>query len=341
MPHAHALRDNWCPQTAKRDPAFCAPAPADRRPPRRPPPAARYPPLPPASRVFTPPLPVTHFPHVFCQSRHPPLIWSTQPGMSTGGVDDAVTAISVVVYTIHAPPPGHNISFFIAQQRLAPLPIYTKPVPNDILPLYMFVPPDLHKSTGRTIGYACFILDTLDDLPDPDLILKDHDYCVVLWNDDRNKHSYEEIAKLLADLTRDDTAELTPAARDGPHVDTSGLGVTMRRAHDTFEFRKQVLSVITKREVLAKKKFEAAADPEGDDSFARAHKLAVVGHLANVYHRVVDDYLFVDRREAKTSIGYFALQLLTVPSASVHPVRNHKLVSRILAIISAFFLNQI
>jgi E3 ubiquitin-protein ligase UBR1 len=42
-----------------------------------------------------------------------------------------------------------------------------------------------------------------------DLILKDH-YCVVLWNDD--KHSYEEITKLLADLTRisrDDTDELT------------------------------------------------------------------------------------------------------------------------------------
>ncbi|KAJ7201718.1 hypothetical protein GGX14DRAFT_400036 [Mycena pura] len=143
------------------------------------------------------------------------------------------------------------------------------------------------------------------------------------------------------------------AARDGPHVDTSGLGVTMRRAHDTFEFRKQVLSVITKcfldltvsclcpaRGACKEKsvtEFEAAADPEGDDSFARAHKLAVVGHLANVYHRVVDAYLFVDRREAETSIGYFALQLLTVPSASVHPVRNHKLVSRILAIISAFF----
>ncbi|KAJ7199573.1 hypothetical protein GGX14DRAFT_661379 [Mycena pura] len=198
----------------------------------------------------------------------------------------------------------------------------------------MFVPPDLHESTGRPIGYAGFILDTLDDSqsPDPDLILKDHDYCVVLWNDD--KHSYEEIAKLklLADLTRDDTAELTPAARDGPHVDTSGLGVTMRRTHDIFEFRKQVLSVITKCFLDL---------TEAILLLSRAHKLAVVGHFANVYHRVVDAYLFVDRREAETSIEYFALQLPTVPSASVHLVRNHKLVSRILAIISAFFLNQI
>ena len=37
------------------------------------------------------------------------------------------------------------------------------------------------------------------------MILKDHDYCVVLWNDD--KHLYEEIIKLLADLTRNISRE--------------------------------------------------------------------------------------------------------------------------------------
>ncbi|KAJ7086018.1 hypothetical protein B0H15DRAFT_844990 [Mycena belliarum] len=75
-------------------------------------------------------------------------------------------------------------------------------------------------------------------------------------------------------------------------------------------------------------------------SLSREHKLAIAGHFANVYHRVVDAYLLVDR-EAETSIKYFALQLFTVPSASAHVVRHHRLVSRILAIIGAFFTNQI
>ncbi|KAJ7596572.1 hypothetical protein C8J56DRAFT_850021 [Mycena floridula] len=70
------------------------------------------------------------------------------------------------------------------------------------------------------------------------------------------------------------------------------------------------------------------------------HKLAVAGHFATVYHRVIDAYLLVDR-EAETSIKYFALQLFTVPSVAAHIVRNHKLVSRLLAIITAFFTNQI
>lgn len=64
------------------------------------------------------------------------------------------------------------------------------------------------------------------------------------------------------------------------------------------------------------------------------------GHFANVYHRVIDAYLLVDR-EAETSIKYFALQLFTVPSVALHIVRNHKLVSRLLAIITSFFSNQI
>ncbi|KAF7982421.1 hypothetical protein HWV62_28541 [Athelia sp. TMB] len=75
-------------------------------------------------------------------------------------------------------------------------------------------------------------------------------------------------------------------------------------------------------------------------TLSRLHKLAVAGHFANVYHRVVDAYLLVDR-EAETSIKYFALQLFTVPSVALHIVRHHNLASRLLAIITCFFTNQI
>ncbi|KAJ7758417.1 hypothetical protein B0H14DRAFT_3598370 [Mycena olivaceomarginata] len=174
-----------------------------------------------------------------------------------------------------------------------------------------------------------------------------------------------------------DSTHLLEIAHSLSQID---LGVTMRRAHDTF--REQVVGVITEwlldltrsrlvqdtlvlREVLAKellaqartKLMHHAEIPNRTRidclfldhtklwkrprlalketyaailSVSRDHKLAIAGHFANVYHRVVDAYLL-----------YFALQLFTVPSASAHIVRNHKLVSRILAIISAFFTNQI
>ncbi|KAI9059537.1 hypothetical protein FKP32DRAFT_1596096 [Trametes sanguinea] len=70
------------------------------------------------------------------------------------------------------------------------------------------------------------------------------------------------------------------------------------------------------------------------------HKLAIASHFASVYHRIIDAYLLTDR-EAETSIKYFALQLFTVPSVSLYIVRHHNIVSRLLAIISAFFTNQI
>ncbi|TDL22308.1 hypothetical protein BD410DRAFT_256866 [Rickenella mellea] len=70
------------------------------------------------------------------------------------------------------------------------------------------------------------------------------------------------------------------------------------------------------------------------------YKLAVAVHFANVYHRIIDSYLLVDR-EAETSIKYFALQLFTVPSVAEHIVRRHSIISRLLAIITAFFTNQI
>ncbi|KAJ7726568.1 hypothetical protein DFH07DRAFT_1000781 [Mycena maculata] len=312
----------------------------------------------------------------------------------------------------------------------APQRAYTRPISDEIPPVANYphrmpISPELRESMARTIGYALdFILDTLAASPDEpsvpasegevrlqasaDPLLKEH-YCVVLWNDD--KHSYEEVATLLQDLThvsRGDAVELTRAVdEDGRAVVATGadvthlfdiaqaltqidLGVTMRRAYDTF--REQVVGVIIEwlldltrsrlgpdllvlREVLAKELMSPprtkiphhAEIPNRTRldclfldhtklwkkprltlketyasilSLSREHKLAVAGHFANVYHRVVDAYLLVDR-EAETSIKYFALQLFTVPSASVHIVRNHKLVSRILAIISAFFTNQI
>ncbi|KDQ52976.1 hypothetical protein JAAARDRAFT_197766 [Jaapia argillacea MUCL 33604] len=70
------------------------------------------------------------------------------------------------------------------------------------------------------------------------------------------------------------------------------------------------------------------------------HKLAIASRFANVYHRVIDAYLLVDR-EAETSIKYFALQLFTVPSIALHIVKEHNLIVRLLNIITAFFTNQI
>lgn len=46
-------------------------------------------------------------------------------------------------------------------------------------------------------------------------------------------------------------------------------------------------------------------------------------------------------REAETSIKYFALQLFTVPTVASHIVTRHRLIHRLLAIIQAFFTNQI
>ncbi|KAJ7650236.1 hypothetical protein FB45DRAFT_986384 [Roridomyces roridus] len=310
---------------------------------------------------------------------------------------------------------------------------YAKPISDDIPPVANYpnrmpITQELRDSMGRTVGYALdFVLDTLNLSPDDpsvpnteaevrlqptgDPMHRDpiEHYSVVVWNDD--KHSFEEITKLLMDLThlsRDHAVEMChDIDENGREVILTGsdvthllevaqaisqidLGVTMRRAYDTF--REQTVAVIIEwlldltrsrlgpdllvlREVLAKEllsqpRTKFLSHPEVANrtrldclfldhtklwkkprlnlketyasilSLSRDHKLAVAGHFANVYHRVVDAYLLVDR-EAETSIKYFALQLFTVPSASVHIVRNHKLISRILAIISAFFTNQI
>ncbi|KAJ4473358.1 hypothetical protein C8J55DRAFT_562876 [Lentinula edodes] len=310
------------------------------------------------------------------------------------------------------------------------------PQPVKHYPYRVSVPPELRELMNRTVGYALdFILDTLDFSPDDpsvpsneadlrlqpsaDPMMKDQ-YCIMIWNDD--KHSFDEVIKLLCDLTGRTREEASESAH---RIDENGrdlvemgtevprlleiaqsisqidLGVTMRRAYDTF--REQVASVIIEwlldltqsrlgtdtlvmREVIA----EELLSPRKRDNhssygysaqslhsltdvpnptrldhlflshtrlwkrprlslkeiytsvltISRDHKLAVAGHFARVYHRVIDAYLLVDR-EAETSIKYFALQLFTVPSVASHIVRHHKLITRLLAIITSFFTNQI
>lgn len=130
---------------------------------------------------------------------------------------------------------------------------------------------------NRTVGYALdFLLDTLDYSPDEpsvpsneadlrlqssaDPMMKDQ-YCVILWNDD--KHSFDEVIKILCDMTNRSREEASELAN---RIDENGrevidmntnvtrlleiaqaitqidLGVTIRRAYDTF--REQVAAVI-------------------------------------------------------------------------------------------------
>lgn len=204
----------------------------------------------------------------------------------------------------------HNVSFFIAQQPggccdcgdveawRIPLECPHHPAPEheldatpkssakslsqEIQPVKDYphrasVPPELHETMRRTVGYALdFVLDTLDYSPDEssvpaneadlrlqpsaDPMMKDQ-YCVVLWNDD--KHSFQEVIKLLRDMTNRTQEEASLVAH---RIDENGrevidmntnvtrlletaqaitqidLGVTIRRAYDTF--REQVLDVI-------------------------------------------------------------------------------------------------
>ncbi|KAG7090500.1 hypothetical protein E1B28_009613 [Marasmius oreades] len=302
-------------------------------------------------------------------------------------------------------------------------------------PYRVSVPPELRETMNRTVGYALdFVLDTLDYSPDEpsvpsneadlrlqpsaDPMMKDQ-YCVIIWNDD--KHSFDEVIKLICDLTgrsREEATEMTQRidenGREMVEMSTDvsrllemaqniaqiDLGVTIRRAYDTF--REQVASVIIEwlvdltqsrlgtdtlilreiiaEEMLSPRRRENASYPHNAQTLlalhdirdptrldclflshtrlwkkprlslkeiytailtlGRDHKLAIAGHFARVYHRVIDAYLLVDR-EAETSIKYFALQLFTVPSVATHIVRTHKIITRLLAIITAFFTNQI
>jgi len=66
----------------------------------------------------------------------------------------------------------------------------------------------------------------------------------------------------------------------------------------------------------------------------------LASHFANVYHRIIDSYLLVDR-EPETSIKHFTPHLFTVPSIALHIVRQHNIINRLLSIIDSFFTNQI
>ena len=129
----------------------------------------------------------------------------------------------------------------------------------------------------RTVAYALdFILDTLDYSPDEPIVptneadlrlqssadpMMKEQYCVILWNDD--KHSFDDVIKLLCDTTnrtKEDANELAikideqgreiidmntnvvrllETARTFSQID---LGVTVRRAYDTF--REQIVVVV-------------------------------------------------------------------------------------------------
>ena len=313
-----------------------------------------------------------------------------------------------------------------------------KPIPNEVPPAQnhafrVDTPSDLKDFMRRTIGFALdFLLDTLDYSPDEptvpaneadlrlqpstDPMIKDQ-YCIVLWNDD--KHSFDEVTKLIADMTNRTQDEALALVR---RIDEQGrdiidmnsnvprlleiaqaitqidLGVSIRRGYDTF--CEQIVGVIIEwlldltrsrlgtdtlviREALAaellsprkRDSFTKHLTPfnlDGDIpnparidtlllyhtrlwkrprlslkeiyasviSISRAHELAIAGHFANIYHRVIDAYLLADR-EAETSIKYFALQLFTVPSVSGHLARSHRLIQRLLSIITSFFTNRI
>jgi E3 ubiquitin-protein ligase UBR1 len=130
---------------------------------------------------------------------------------------------------------------------------------------------------SRTIGYAFdFVLDTLDYSPDEpsvpsteddlrtqpsaDPMMKDQ-YCVIVWNDD--KHSFDELMLLVCDSTIwakeeasdiahrvdefgreivDMNANVTRLLETAQTISRIDLGVTIRRAYDTF--REQVAAVI-------------------------------------------------------------------------------------------------
>lgn len=46
-------------------------------------------------------------------------------------------------------------------------------------------------------------------------------------------------------------------------------------------------------------------------------------------------------REAETSVKYFTLQLFTIPSVALYVARQHNMIFRLLAVVTAFFTNQI
>ncbi|KAF8525093.1 hypothetical protein BU17DRAFT_41819 [Hysterangium stoloniferum] len=70
------------------------------------------------------------------------------------------------------------------------------------------------------------------------------------------------------------------------------------------------------------------------------YRTAMGSHFASIYHRVIENFLLIDR-EGDTSVKYFALQIYTVPTIAEHVVRYHNLIPRLLAIVTAFATEQI
>lgn len=246
-------------------------------------------------------------------------------------------------------------------------PIPSKPiVPSDDIPPIknyphrVSVPPELRESMHRTIGYTLdFIIDTLEFSPDEpslpsneadlrlqpsaDPMMKDM-YCIVLWNDD--KHSFEEVVKLLCDLTECSREHALALARrvdeDGREVVEVGadavrlleiaraiqqidLGVTIRRAYDTF--REQTAGVIIEwlmdltkarlgtdavvlREVIAKELLASRRNGHG------ARPLSDISNPTRI------DYLFLDHTKLWKKPR---LSLKEVYAAVLSLSRDHKI----------------
>lgn len=187
-------------------------------------------------------------------------------------------------YHPHSPEAADYLSQFTlktiqATPRVTPKVIAGQEVPpvRDY-PTRATIPPELHESMSRTVGYALdYVLDTLDFSPDETnapsteadlrgqisgdpMQLKDL-YCIVLWNDD--KHSFEEVIQLLHDTTnrtREEAADIADRIDEqgrevvemntnvtrllelGQTLSQIDIGITIRRAYDTF--REQVSAVI-------------------------------------------------------------------------------------------------
>ncbi|EPQ61239.1 hypothetical protein GLOTRDRAFT_113648 [Gloeophyllum trabeum ATCC 11539] len=153
---------------------------------------------------------------------------------------------------------------------------------SDVLPVQDYphrvtVPHELRESMSRAIAFALdYVLDTLDYSPEEtrvsktesdlrtqataDPMVKDT-YTLIVWNDD--KHAFAEVTDLIVDLTglpRDDAYQMTcrideigreviDMGSNGAHllemakkIAMVDLGVTVRRAHDTF--REHISSVM-------------------------------------------------------------------------------------------------
>lgn len=222
---------------------------------------------------------------------------------------------------------------------------------------------------SRTVGYALdFVLDTLDFSPDDpsvpsneadlrlqpsaDPMMKDQ-YCIMIWNDD--KHSFDEVIKLLCDLTGRTKEDASVCAHrideNGRYIVQMGsdvprlldiaqsiaqidLGVTMCRAYNTF--REQVVSVIIEwlldltqsrlgtdtlvmREIIAEELMSAR---KRDTHSSYGYNSQGLHTLADVPNPTRLDYLFLSHtrlwKKPRLSLKEIYTSILTVS-------RDHKL----------------